>query len=83
MKDCTGKNKEVISVVGEASEINRLSALLSLQKKEGRLCGYSFLVGDNSELTAGDYAHELADVIEDHLKNGTQDVTESVLKGEY
>lgn len=83
MTSCAEKNNEVISVVGEASEINRLSALLSQQKKEGKLCGYSFLVGDNSELTAGDYARELVDVIEDHLKNGTHDVTESVLKGEY
>ena len=68
---------------GDVEEINRLSALLSEQKENNNLVGYSFLLPGDGSLTIGDAAKELRKVYEGHLAGRTTDVTEEVLAGAY
>lgn len=74
---------EIIRPYGNIEEINSLSRLLTRQKEDGNLVGYSLLAPRTGALTVGDIASQIRTAYEDFLAGNATDVTERVLAGEY
>lgn len=76
-------NNGIIRPYGNLDEVNSLSRLLTRQKEDGNLVGYSLLAPRTGALTVGDIASQIRTAYEDFLDGNAKDVTDNVLAGEY
>lgn len=67
--------------LGDVGPINALSAKLTRMKCAGKLHSYGFYFADNRDLSAGDFANDISQMIEAYSSGKTKNVTSKVLQG--
>lgn len=79
MVDC--RKSGVVSPFGETKAIDALSHEMTSLKKKGELQAYSFFFNGGPEMTVGQYAQDISQMLKAYKSGSCEDVTEAVLAG--